>query len=546
MSARLWQTARGDGILAQQADVNFVADFDFVGPVVDLTSERGQTITGFGGAFTEAAASVFSKLSKEKQRRFLEGYFGPDGLGYTVGRVHINSCDFSESNYAFDDAEGDVELRHFDDSVAHDQKVLIPLIRAAQDMLASHGKELRLLATPWSPPAWMKTNHQMDHSDLPCMKDEFHDAWAHYISRWIAAYERQGVPIWAITVQNEPENDAVWEACRMRPEEEAHFLGEHLGPTLKKVFPELLIFAYDHNKDHLLHWARVIYSHPAAAKYADGIAFHWYSGDGFEAVQQVFEEFPRAKLLASEATYERYRWHEGTTLEEGDWSFGEGYAHDVIGDLNAGSTGWIDWNLLLDQTGGPNHEQNSCDAAVMADVSEAGTVDGGRLYRHPQFYFMGHFSKYILPGSQRLQTRISNRRAYNGATRWYGTCTGDDGLETTAVLRRDGLVAVVALNCGDNIIAFKLRDGTKAALAFIPPHSIQTYLLEGASAAASSASGAAESGKPATESPRALASGRRATRSDDLAGFYSAGISGGAGGGADGEATGESERASSA
>jgi glucosylceramidase len=486
--------------MAQQADVDFVADFDFVGPVVDLTGERGQTITGFGGAFTEAAAIVFAKLSKEKQRRFLEGYFGSGGLGYTVGRVHINSCDFAESNYAFDDAEGDVELKHFDDSVEHDQKLLIPLIRAAQDMLRSQGKELRLLASPWSPPAWMKSNHQMDHSKLPCMSDEYHDAWAHYIARWIAAYERQGVPIWAITVQNEPENDAVWEACRWRPAEEAHFLGEHLGPVIKKLFPEVLIFAFDHNKDHLVHWARAIYSHPTAAKYADGIAFHWYAGDGFDAVRQVQDEFPQAKLLASEATYERYRWHEGTTLEEGDWSFGEGYAHDIMGDLNAGSTGWIDWNLLLDQTGGPNHAQNACDAAVLADVSEAGTVDGGHLFHHPQFHFMGHFSKYILPGSRHLRTEISHRRSYNGAPRWYGTCTGDDGLEVTAFLRDDGLVVLVALNCGDNIIAFKLRDGSQAALAFIPPHAIQTYLLEGALPAAgsgtSTASGSNSGGHP--------------------------------------------------
>jgi glucosylceramidase len=475
--------------MAPLANVSFVADFDFVGPVVDLTGDRGQTITGFGGAFTEAAATVFAKLSEKNRQRFLEDYFGPEGKGYTVGRVHINSCDFSVGSYAFDDADGDLNLSHFDDSVKHDQTVLIPLIRAAQDMLRSHGKELRLLATPWSPPAWMKSNHKMDHSDLPCMISDYHDAWARYIARWIGAYERQGVKIWAITVQNEPENDARWEACRWRPEEESHFLSEHLGPVLKKLYPEVLIFAYDHNKDHLLRWAKAVYSNPAAAKYADGIAFHWYSGDGFDAVRQVRNEFPQAQLLASEATFERYRWHEGTTLEEGDWSFGEGYAHDIIGDLNAGSTGWIDWNLLLDQAGGPNHAQNACDAAIVADVSEeVVSAEGGRLFRHPQFHFMGHFSEFILPGSQHLLTDLSHRRTYSGAPREYGTCTGDDGLEVTAFLRKDGLVVVVALNCGDNIIAFKLRDGPHAALGNIPPHAIQTYLLEGASPTSRAAS----------------------------------------------------------
>jgi len=145
---------------------------------------------------------------------------------------------------------------------------------------------------------------------------------------------------------------------------------------------------------------------------------------------------------------------------------------DIIGDLNAGSIGWIDWNLLLDENGGPNHVDNVCDAAIVADVT------AGKLFRHPQYHYIGHFSKYIPPGSRHLRTKVTPKRAYVGKTREYGTCTGQDGLEVVSFLRPDGLIAIVVLNCGDYIIAFKIREGSRATLARIPPHGIQTYLLE--------------------------------------------------------------------
>jgi len=472
--AQLWQTVRQYGHpLEQQEDALFVADFDFVGPVVDVARQDvGQTLEGFGGAFTEASATTFFKLSEELQQKTIDGYFGPEGLGYTLGRVHINSCDFAKGSYSFDEWEDDWELKHFDFSVKRDAEALIPFIRRAQDALAARGGGLRLLATPWSPPAWMKNNAEMDHSLQPCLRAEAPDPWARYMSKWITAYKASGVPIWALTVQNEPENDAAWEACLMTPEDEADFLGYHLGPAIREEHPEVLIFVYDHNKDNLYRWAKAIYSHPTAAQHTAGVAFHWYAGDRFDEVARVHTDFPQAMLLASEATYERYRWRVGTALESGEWAFGEGYAHDIIGDLNAGAVGWIDWNLLLDQTGGPNHANNVCDAAVVADVTE------GTLFQHPQYHYIGHFSKYIPAGSQHLRTKVAPASAYTGNVREYGTCTGQDGLEAVSFLRPDGLIAIVVLNCGDHIIGFKLREDARASLARIPPHAIQTYLLE--------------------------------------------------------------------
>mmetsp|Transcript_134522 Transcript_134522/g.335627 ORF Transcript_134522/g.335627 Transcript_134522/m.335627 type:complete len:498 (+) Transcript_134522:105-1598(+) len=467
--ARLFQSSGSTGErLVDKGSLEFVVDFPFAGPTIHLSSVMEQEIHGFGGAFTEAAALVFQSLPTDKQLQVLDLYWGANGIGYTTGRVHINSCDFSPLSYSFDDVDGDLGLQHFDANVTHDTVAMIPFIRAAQDLLRNTGKELKLLAAPWSPPAWMKTNGAMDGSDQPGLKDTCQASWAKYFSKWITAYKAHGIPIWAITPQNEPENAAKWEACVFTPEQEMEFLADYLGPTLKADHPDVKILVFDHNKEDVYTWAQALYSNPGAAQYAAGVAFHWYTGDHFDGVAKIRKDFPQAMLLATEATFERYRWKPGSTLITGDWSFGEGYAHDIIGDLNAGATGWIDWNLLLNQDGGPNHVDNVCDAAML--------VKSGEVYVHPQYYAIGHFSKYILPGSRRLRANVTNTRSYEGETRPYGTCTADDGLEATSFLRPDGLAVVVVLNCADKPVAFKIKDGATALNATVPAHGIQTYL----------------------------------------------------------------------
>lgn len=493
---RLWETSQSglnNRLTAQAQPPEFEADFAYDGPVVDIATQSAPSvhpIDGFGGAFTDASALVFKNLSAQAQKQVLDLYFGKDGLGFTMGRVHINSCDFSTHNYAFAEVDGDLELKHFDESLAEAvNSGLVPLIKQAQDVLKKQGQSLKLLATPWSPPAWMKTNGQMDHSGKPCLKDGVHQAWAKYFPKWISAMKSHGVNIWAITVQNEPENNATWEGCLMNATEESDFLGTYLGPIMKEKHPKVAIFVYDHNKDHVYNWTKAVYSHPEASKYVAGVAYHWYSGDNFQDLEKIQADYPQAKLLASEATWERWRWRKGTSLATGDWSFGEGYAHDIIGDLNAGSIGWIDWNLLLDENGGPNHVNNVCDSVMMANLTT------GELFIHPQYYFVGHFSKFILPGSKLLESTVTKSSSYNGIytyackyvhpkveddgvnCRSYGVCSGIDGLQATSFERPDGLIASVLLNCGEMAIEFKLRFGGKAFRATLPPHSIQTYLF---------------------------------------------------------------------
>jgi len=470
--AQLIQSAGGTADrLTEKGVLNLGPDFEFEGPVVNLSRTLDQTIEGFGGAFTEAAALVFSSMPAAQRHQILEMYFGETGIGYTMGRTHINSCDFSPENYAFNNVDGDFDLEHFDTGVTHDTQTMIPLVKAAQEVLHKSGKQLKVLAAPWSPPAWMKTNGKMDGSGRPGLKETCKEVWAKYFSKWISAYKEQGIEIWAVTPQNEPENVARWEACVYTPQQEMAFIAEQLGPVLKVDHPEVKILVFDHNKDHVLKWAEALHDNATAAEqFAHGVAFHWYTGDQFNNVAKIHERYPKKLLIASEATYERWRWAPGTTMKDGDWGFGLGYAHDILNDLNAGASAWFDWNLILDQHGGPNHVDNVCDAAMIGNGTE--------LYIHPQYYGIGHFSKYIYVGSKRLETTVVGSTRYDGPTRDYGTCNDQDGLEATAFQRPDGLLVVVVLNCGNAAIDFKLQDGDSALKTTIPAQGMQTYLLD--------------------------------------------------------------------
>jgi len=469
-SVQLIQSAGGaPDRLADKGYLEIGPDFHFEGPTINVTQRMDQEWMGFGGALTESAALTFWALPEEERSRLLELYYGASGLGYTFGRTHINSCDFSPDYYTFAEVDGDFELLHFDSNVSHDRSALIPFIQAVQQAVRKGGRELSLLVAPWSPPGWMKTNGQMLGSHEPGLKGTCKVTWAKYISKWITAYKEQGIPIWALTPQNEPENDGKWESCVFSVEDELDFIAGELGPVLRDDHPEVKIYLFDHNKDHVLQWAEALQSHPRALQYTSGIAFHWYTGDEFEALEEIHRRFPGLSMISSEATYDQDRLH-GASVKDGNWDFAMGYAHEIIGDLNAGTAMWMDWNILLDKDGGPNKVENECDAPMISD--------GEHVHVHPQYYAIGHFSKYISPGSRRLETPVMNLELPERETRPYGTCDGSDGLQATSFLRPDGVVVVVALNCGAEDISFKLRDGADAVRGSIPAYGIQTYLLD--------------------------------------------------------------------
>lgn len=444
------------------------------GPIVEIhTWEQRQPIEGFGGAFTDASAQLFSQLNSWAQADLIEKYFGDSGLSYNMGRVHINSCDFSVNSYSFDDVDNDWNLDHFDWSLARDGK-LISLIWAAQSKLNARGAHLKLLATPWSPPWWMKTNRNMMGSPwAPGLRPECQAVWAKYIGNWIAAMKQKGIPIWAMTPQNEPLANNPFEANMLLAGQESEFIAWHLGPTLKILHPEVLILAFDHNKAGLSQYAKDTYygANGQAQQYIQGFAFHWYDGDNFANVQWTKNQFPNLMLLATEATYEKSHFANGWSPTF-DWNHGLGYAHDIIGDIQAGASGWIDWNLILDPSGGPNHVGNVCDAAIIADISQQ------KLYVHAQYFYLGHFSKFFWPGSHSLTTIVEGSWV-NWQWRGYGICDGRDGLEATSVKRPTGDVVLVVLNCGSIWMDFRIRidNGQRTMAARVPPQGIQTYIL---------------------------------------------------------------------
>lgn len=442
----VYLTAKNTGQqLAKTADLGFVA---MPQPTeqdqcifVDST-KTFQTLLGIGGALTDASAETFYKLPKDKQQEIMRAYFDPQhGIGYSLGRTHIHSCDFSSESYTYV-KEGDKKLSSFD--IARDRKYRIPFIKEA---LATAGKDFTLFVSPWSPPAWMKSNNDMLHGGK--LQPEFYDAWANYYVKFIKAYENEGIPVWGMTVQNEPMANQTWESCNFSAQEERDFVKNHLGPVLASAgLRDKKILIWDHNRNLMFQRAQGVLDDPAAAKYVWGVAFHWYSGDNFENVKRVKEAYPNVNVLLTEACLYPFDFSKIS-----DWQWGETYAKSIINDFNNGAVGWTDWNVLLDETGGPNHLNNFCYAPIHSDAKT------GHLYYLNSYYYIGHFSKFIRPGARRI------------------VCSSMvDNLLTTAFLNKDGKVAVVVLNLSDKEQPFSLWQEDKGAKTTSPAHSIMTLV----------------------------------------------------------------------
>ena len=292
-------------------------------------SKTFQTIEGFGGAFTDASAVNFSRLSPEQKREFLAASFDPvNGNGYTLCRTTIGSCDYSPESYSYDPVEGDKELKYF--TIEHDEKDRIPFIKAAQKLA---GNGLKLFASPWSPPAWMKSNNDMLYGGT--LKPEYDQTWADYFVKYIKSFEKDGVPIWGITVQNEPMAVQIFESCVFTAEEERDFVKNYLGPALvKNNLSDVKLMIWDHNRGIMYQRAQVVYDDPAASKYVWGTAFHWYTGDHFDNVRLVHDAYPDKHLIYTEAGLG------GGTLDDAgklkDWEISERLAKSMIEDSTIG------------------------------------------------------------------------------------------------------------------------------------------------------------------------------------------------------------------
>jgi glucosylceramidase len=389
-----------------------------------------QTLLGIGGAITDASAEVFARLApRSRSACCAPTTTRSDGIGYSLARTTIHSSDFSSASYTYV-AEGDAKLATF--SVAHDREFRIPLIKRA---IAAAGGHLTLFASPWSAPAFMKTNASMLQGGQ--LKPEFADAWARYYTRFIRAYEQEGIPIWGITIQNEPMATQRWESMIYSAEDERDFLKNHLGPAMAQAgLGDRKIIVWDHNRDLMTQRARVIFEDPEASKYAWGMGFHWYEtwaggAPMFANVGAVHRAWPDKHLLLTEATVEGF---DPARLQS--VANAERYGTALINDFNNGAEGWTDWNILLDEKGGPNHVGNFCFAPVHADTRT------GELTFTPSFWYLGHFSKFIRPGAHRVEAASSR-----------------SSLLTTAFANPDGSLATVVMNATDQPVDYRFFVG---------------------------------------------------------------------------------------
>lgn len=404
---------------------------------------RFQSIAGFGASFTESAAYVFAGMSPEVQDKFLRLCFGPSGNAYTLCRIPIQSCDFSLGTYSYVSDSRDKTLATF--SLGRDRHLLIPFIQCALELDPS----IEFFASPWSPPAFMKTTKRTSGGGK--LKRSYYARWAQMIVEYLKAYAAEGIHVGRISVQNEPNASQRWESCLYTAEEEAAFAVEHLRPGLDEAgFQDVKLFVWDHNKDCIIERLSATFARPGADKAIQGIAFHWYSGDHFEALEQVARTYPEKELLHTEGCVEYSNSAHAIQADKA-----ERYAHDIIGDLKAGAQGYIDWNVLLDTQGGPNHAANYCDAPLMYDAST------DNLVINQSFNYIGHFSRFIEKGAKRCL--ISGY---------------DNTLETVAFVNPDGRRVVVALNRSDKARHFKLMEHKSVVSMTLPAHSIMTICWE--------------------------------------------------------------------
>jgi len=405
-----------------------------------------QEYLGIGGAITDASSEVFSTLDKATQNQLLQSLYGKDGIGYNIIRTSIHSSDFGLGSHTYIE-EGDAELKTF--SIEKDKEKRIPFIKQAIDLI---GEDLVFYASPWSPPAFMKTNNNMLQGGK--LLPEYRQNWADYYVKFIEAYEAEGIPVWGLTIQNEPMAVQRWESCIYTAEEERDFLKNYLGPTLEKAgMGDKNIVVWDHNRDLITDRANTIFEDPEASKYAWGIGFHWYETwtgglPKYDNLKNINESFPSKNMMFTEGC------QEGFDEEKMQfWPNAERYGNSMINDFNSGVVGWTDWNILLDERGGPNHVENFCFAPIHADTTT------GKLIYTPTYYYIGHFSKFIKPGAKRISTTTSRST-----------------LESTSFQNPDGSIVTVVMNSTDETIQYKLIvNGSQSELK-IEPRSMQSII----------------------------------------------------------------------
>jgi len=515
-------TSEAGARLAPQPPVPFTADAPTGAVLTVWPDSTRQAIHGIGSSFTESSAFVLAHLPPGKRREVMLRLWGREGADFSLARMHLGSCDFSvEGKYSYAEKPGDLALDAFSiapDSAGFDPAAhpgvrepgydLLPMIREAQAIKRGQGGVLRVIASAWTAPPWMKDTGEWFipgsaangwRGTGGALKPGYEAVYADYLVHALDAYAVAGVDLWGLTPVNEPHgNGGSWESMRFTPESQNDFIRLHLGPALARGgHGDVRLYVYDQNRDGLEAWTDVIFADPRTAPFVTGAAVHWYDST-VEVSEDVFDrvraKFPGMEIIHSEgcidnlgvaapggvADPEGYResgwflndafwWNANAT----DWGYSvtwEGvdpadhpkyvpvhrYARDVIVGLDHGLSGWVDWNSVLDRRGGPNHVGNFCGAPVMIDT------DTGAVHWTPVYWVLAQLSRSIRPGDRALRTRLNPGGE------------AADGLHACATLGPGGEVAVQVLNTGAAPRALALRIDGRAARIEAPANSLQT------------------------------------------------------------------------
>ena len=445
-----------------------------------------QEIEGFGGALTDTVGYLYSKMNETDKKQFLEDHFGKDGQHYRFIRMHMDSCDYSLEEYqAVADPIADPELTTF--SIERDRTYMIPLLK---DAMAMTVEPFSVLLSPWSPPKQWKTPPARPKNDASVygagfdlsaftpeidyntpsrchggsLKKEYYRSWALYLAKYVQAYLDEGIPVTMMTLQNETIAATNWDSCVWSAKEQRAFLKDHLYPVFKEagLTDTVGLYIWDHNKERVVEFAREMIDDETAGM-IEGIAFHWYSGDHFESLDMARTLFPNKKLMGSEccalhppgktSPFAALSGVNGPSIAEVEYEDAAAYGHDIIGDLNNGMNRWIDWNLCVDKNGGPRHVSSGFGAPVCAN--EDGTY---RILL--TYHYIGHFSRFLLPGAKRI-----------------GHSRCDDKAEVTAAKNPDGSLAVVLLNRGQADVSCAIRMNGQIIRITLPSKTISTICI---------------------------------------------------------------------
>ena len=466
---KVYETSREGNKLTEHTDFEIG---DSVSTIKINTDKKYQIITGFGGAFTESSAYLLNQMSDTKRKEIIDAYFSENGSNYSLTRTHMNSCDFSLSNYSYSPVEGDINLDYF--SVKEDMNDIIPMIKDAQKV-SKNG--FKIFASPWTAAPWMKDNNEWRGGKL---LPKYYNTWALFFSKYVDAYKDQGIDIWGFTVENEPHgNNSSWESMHYTPDEMTNFVKNFLGPQLERDGKgDLVILGYDQNRADLKNWVDSMYENEESSKYFDGTAVHWYDSTYEyypDELQYAHNKAPNKYLIQTEACIDSEipQWEDDDWYfrkEATDWGYDwreddkkylhpkyapfNRYSRDIIGSLNNWVDGWVDWNMVLDTQGGPNWVNNWCVAPIIVDPSK------DEIYYTPLYYVMTHFSKYIRPGANIIDVE-----------------NNDDKLMVTAAVNPDNSVAVVLFNEGNDKRSFNLQLGNYSKNISISPQAIQTIII---------------------------------------------------------------------